>query len=501
MSIKQALTLKGILIIAVGLFAFVGASYGGMEYYTSQSSFCGGACHIMDEQNLAWKNSKHHASKSENGTQAECVDCHFGPDGKNTMKAKYEGLRHLFAYLYDRNAPLPIRPVIEDKNCLQSGCHSTDKFQDKELKFTAKKVKFKHKVHFGDKALEGQKLACDTCHFKTTEQNHFEVPKDICFLCHLKLDKPTLDKAVVASTTANGIKRISFGRETHVNFNQGVSKCSTCHTIPTKPLQAQLSENDPNVKPITHQTLQEREVPCESCHFDVVKGDGRVDTGNVVSNGCLTCHNRSEKLISKAQDKTLMHNKHVEARTADCFDCHEQVEHKNQPDHYDFVRNDCQLCHLDQHKYQKLLLTGAPVLDGAKGAPQLMDRVNTNCMACHVKIKTKRGHSVRAGSGEACVACHTDKHNNMLKDWTTSVEREVKDVMEVGEEAKQALIVAEKDGVSLKTIIEARELIASGTQLVDVVRLGNGVHNKKYSIKIIDDAFGYFEDAIDLVKQ
>ena len=487
-------------MIVVAAVVVGGASYGGMEVYTSQSSFCGGSCHVMDEQYAGWKNSKHHASKSKNGTQAECVDCHFGPDGKYTLKAKYEGLRHLFAYLYNDKAPLPIRPVMKDKNCLQSGCHDKGKLAEKELQFTEKKVKFKHQVHFTDKALEGQPITCDTCHFKTTEEKHFEVPQDICFLCHLKLDKPTLDRAGTTMPNGIGIKRISFKTEPRVSFNEGASKCSICHVIPTNSLQAQLSVDDPNAAPITHQTLQERGVPCESCHFDVVKGDGHVNTGNVVSNGCLTCHNRSKDLLSKATDKTLMHDKHVAAETADCFDCHTAVEHKTRADHYDFVRNDCQLCHQDQHKFQKLLLTGAPVFDGAKGAPQLMDKVNTNCMACHVEKKMSKGHAVRTGSGKACIGCHTDKHNKMLEDWGISVDRNLKEVAEVEAEATQALAVAEKTGVSAKVIAEAKDMISRGQQMVKVVRVGNGVHNKKYSLKLIDDAFGEFEDAIDLLK-
>ncbi|MEG3617646.1 NapC/NirT family cytochrome c [Magnetovibrio sp. PR-2] len=494
---KSFWKLSSVWMVVVGVIILGGASYGGIEVYTAQSSFCGGSCHVMDEQDAAWKNSKHHASNSKDGTQAECVDCHFGPEGHGTFKAKMEGLRHLAAYLYDPNAPLPIRPVVKDENCTQ--CHAKEDFQDKELQFSDKKVRFKHKVHFSEKALEGQDVACEDCHFKTTAEKHFEVPQEICFLCHLKLDKPTLEKAVVASTPAEGIKRISFKTDPRVEFNEGKSKCSICHTIPTKPLQAQLSEDDPNATPITHQTLQERGVPCESCHFDVVKGDGHVETGNVVSNGCLKCHNRSEKLLSTAQDKVKMHDTHIPTRTADCFDCHVKVEHKNQPDHYDFVRNDCQLCHQDQHKFQKILLTGAPVFEGSKGAPQLMDRVNTNCMACHVKKKMGKGHPVRTGSGEACVACHTKNHKKMLENWGLDVERNIKDVTEVAAEAQQALIMAVDAGADPKVVAEAKDLISKGQQLVDVVRIGNGVHNKKYSIKIIDDAFANFEDAIDLL--
>ena len=80
---------------------------------------------------------------------------------------------------------------------MQSGCHDKAKFEDTELKFTDK-ARFKHKVHFTDKALEGHNITCDTCHFKVTEKKHFEVPKEICYLCHLKLEKPSLEKAVIA---------------------------------------------------------------------------------------------------------------------------------------------------------------------------------------------------------------------------------------------------------------------------------------------------------------
>lgn len=500
MRLNFNLTLGSALIGIVVIIAVLAGGWFAQEAYTSRSEFCGGSCHTMSEQFAAWKNNTHHASKNADGMQAECIDCHFLPGEKHGVKAKLEGLRHLMAYLYDPDAPLPIRPVIKDGACLQSGCHSTDKFQDKEIQFT-EKVRFTHKPHFGDKALEGQELTCDTCHFKVTAEKHFEVPKEICFLCHLKLEKPLLEKAVVEEVQINqgAIEKISFTQRPTIDFNQGNSKCDMCHVIPTTSLQGQLSADDSKVKAITHQTIKEANVACESCHFEVVKGHGEINTGNVVSNGCLTCHNRSQELLSKAGDVKLMHDEHVKKHTADCFDCHSVIEHKNRSDHLDFVREDCTLCHQDQHKYQKILLAGIPVKEGIQATPHLMFKVNTNCMACHLKKELNKGHAVRTGAPETCVACHTPEHKKMLANWGSQVASEVKDAEEFETEVLEAYETAKQKGINSETLSKALEMIKAGQKYLDIVRFGNGVHNKKYAITILDEAFGNFEESIDLL--
>ena len=472
------------------------AAWGGTEYYTAQSSFCGGSCHAMTEQYEAWQANYHHKSNNPDEMQAECIDCHFLPGEKYGLKAKYEGLRHLAAYLYDPNAPLPIRPVIKDGACLQSGCHDRETVAQKEIQYT-EKVRFKHEAHFTDKALGGHKITCDTCHFKSSEKKHFEVPTEICFLCHLKLEKPTLDKA----QASNGeFRQISFEDRPAIDFNQGASRCDICHTIPTRSLQGQLDVDDPasTKKPITHQTIQEAGVACEGCHFEVVKGGGEIETGNVVANGCLTCHNRSQTLLATAGDRDLMHGKHVPNK-ADCFDCHTVIEHQNRNDHLDFVRNDCMLCHVDQHKYQKLLLSGAPFDAEISGDPHLMFEVNTNCMGCHLKKTLINGHDVRTASGDTCVACHTPQHRKMLDNWKESLEREIADVDEVASEAR-TLLAEFRNSLDKAQLEQAEAMIARGGELVDIVRVGNGVHNKKYAITILDGAFENFEDSIDLLE-
>lgn len=488
---------KKSIVITFGLVVvLLVASYGGVEYYTAQSSFCGGSCHAMTEQYDAWKRNAHYHSNNQSGMEAGCVDCHFLPGEHRSIKAKLEGLRHLAAYLYDPQAPLPIRPVIPDGACLQSGCHDSEEFRTEEIHYTGK-VTFKHEIHLGDKALEGHRLSCDTCHFKVTEEKHFEVPKGICFLCHLKLDTPDLKRAVMQP---GEIQRVSFQQDPKIEFNEGRSKCSICHEIPARSLQAQKSVDNPDDKPITHQTLQERGVPCESCHFEVIKGHGEINTGNVVSNGCLRCHNTSESLLEAAKDKKRMHDAHIEPAKADCFDCHTVVEHKHRDDHLDFVREDCKLCHDNQHRYQKMLLAGIPIADVPE-TPQLMAGVNTNCMACHIKKTENRGHLIRKGSGEACVGCHTDEHDTMLNNWNTDIDGELKAAEEYEVEVGQALKKAEADGSLPRTTLdEAKSILAVGSQYLNVVRHGNGVHNKKYSVLLIDQAFTRFDEALALTE-
>ncbi len=494
--------LGGFTLLAI-LLVMMATAYGGFEYYTSRSSFCGGSCHAMTEQYEAWQVDFHHVGNNEKDFQAECIDCHFLPGDHGSMKAKYEGLRHLAAYLYDPDAPLPIRPAIPDGACLRSGCHDNRGFEDRELHF-ADKARFTHKVHLGDEALEGQQLSCDTCHFKVTKEKHFEVPVDICYLCHLKLEKPVLEKAQMAAVGIEGIMEISFADRPTIDFNQGISRCDMCHEIPTKSLQSQLTteeggSGDLTRQPITHQSIQEAGVPCESCHFEVVSGTGEIVTGNVVSNGCLRCHNRSQTLLATAGDRDLMHDSHVSNQKADCFDCHATIEHRNRTDHLDFVRNDCRLCHADQHRFQKLLLSGTPVNENLSTTPHLMFDVNTNCMGCHLKKTVESGHATRTASGDTCVACHTEKHGEMLAEWEETLEEEVASAAELETEAL-ALFEENRSRLDAALLAEVERELKSGRDLLNIVRFGNGVHNKKYAIMILDEAFGHFDESIEAIE-
>jgi len=100
------------------------------------------------------------------------------------------------------------------------------------------------------------------------------------------------------------------------------------------------------------------------------------------------------------------------------------------------------------------------------------------------------------------LVCLIDPENNVSRRVAEKIgmrlEKEVRIVTEVGEEARAALKAAagKFDEAKLK---KAREMITAGQKLLNVVRIGNGVHNKKYSIMILDEAIANFEDTIDLL--
>ncbi len=450
----------GVVVLAL-LVILVGSLAGGAEYYSRQSEFCGGTCHMMTEPYDTWVDSKHNTKEVTIG----CVDCHYPPVVDSSSGTNFIGLRQLSSYLADPEAPPRKRAKVGDLTCGASGCHSGDAFLDKELKFK-EKVSFKHKTH-------GQKLNCNTCHFKYSSDKHFEVPKEVCFLCHSRNTK----------------------------INDGRNQCALCHVIPTKSLQKQISEDDKSKQPITHQTLIAAKVDCKGCHQQLF-----ADRGMVKKDVCRDCHRKPEsellanpddKLLGGGDKRKLLHDKHVVSLQANCFDCHQAVEHKQKADFLEPVRADCALCHPDHHRFQKLLLEGAE-RDGVASTPSLMAGVNTNCTGCHISKEHKKGQPVLIGSAKACVNCHTKEQAKLVKDWKDALSKEVKYAKELEQEARQAMAIAAARGkVPEEKLNQAQAMLEEGLQNLHIVEYGNGIHNKKYAIMLLDTAMTSFEDLID----
>ncbi len=482
------------IVFVVLLAGLVVATAGGM-YYSGKSSFCGASCHAMTEAYESWMGSVHHASNNDAGKEASCVECHFLPGEKLSWRGQMRGARHLAAYLYDRDAPLPIRAVVEDGSCLLAGCHSREEVRDQEIQLTDK-IKFKHGDHFEEKVLEGQRLTCDTCHFKVTEAKHFEVPNEICFLCHLS---PRAPAPGPAGGTGGGLIEVAAGDR--LTFNEGPARCDLCHTVPTESLQSQLSAEDADAEPITHEGLMSAGVPCESCHLESVDGSAQVDAGSVNANGCLTCHNwLPERIAESSHDGRRMHDKHVATRRADCFDCHRVIQHGEQRDYLEPVRSACTICHVNQHTSQSLLLAGPARGEDIPETPSLMHGVKTNCVGCHTEFVHTSGETVRAATRESCVDCHGEEQGQMLADWKEMLAEEVAYTKEVEQEAVTALAAA-AGRVEEERLAEAKRSLEDGRELLGLVEHGNGVHNKKYSILLLDQALTNFEDLVDSLQE
>ena len=114
----------------------------------------------------------------------KCVDCHYSPGEKHSVRVKFKGLAQLFTYFYSADKTVRNPALIDDLSCLASTCHPAQKLNEKQYEF-GEKIFYIHKTHF-DKSIEGQAIHCDVCHQHLSVDKHFEVSINACFLCHFK---------------------------------------------------------------------------------------------------------------------------------------------------------------------------------------------------------------------------------------------------------------------------------------------------------------------------
>jgi hypothetical protein len=181
--------------------------------------------------------------------------------------------------------------------------------------------------------------------------------------------------------------------------------------------------------------LKKAKVTCNGCHFDLIQASGGaayeaffekgelktalvLGAGRTKKENCLVCHDKVKEL-KEADNKKLMHQKHVTIKNARCFDCHQPIKHlkakadaKN-PMHDQVMLDACTACHSDPHRYQRLLAAG-PKREGVTSSPDPMYKARTNCLGCHLEQKfTEKGQRVLIASGKSCVRCHTKDHNKL----------------------------------------------------------------------------------------
>jgi hypothetical protein len=463
-----------------------------------RSQFFCGYCHVLTYPKVmkkayeSWKVDKH--------KEVPCAECHYPPVKaaipehekiptaeeaalkKKTefefMKTELEALSRLMTILNMDESVVRTKPRIDDKSCTTAKCHPQNpnvkegEYWTKKINFveseredkTKRIIPYIHKTHFDkEKLIEGQEMHCGTCHQHETEQKHFEVSKEKCFLCHFK----------------------------NLALNEKRSTCSLCHEIPTKSLQKK--EPEPGAKLITHQTIEKDKVPCYSCHYEIVQGKGVIKKEN-----CFECHDYSDEIQKKAEDKKLMHTEHVAKQNANCFECHGSLQHKK----IDFLepgREVCSVCHPEHHIPQKILLAG-PARGDVSETPSLMYDVRTGCQGCHMEERIVKGEKVLHGDAKTCAQCHVEKTAGMVKEWKDSIAKALNEAKELEKEANEAIEMT-KTKLPKEKLEKAMAMFKEGQENMQVVEAGGGVHNQKYSIQLLDSAMSRFEDAIDLVKE
>jgi len=418
-----------------------------------------------------WKKDKHKmGSHSKIEKDVDCIECHYAPGDKMNPKVKFRGLGQLFSYIATGDKEVRKRAVVNDSSCMTAKCHPKENFFEKKIDYTAKYktdykgtlVPFTHKTH-DEKTIEGQKLRCSSCHIHQSAGKHFEVPRELCFLCHFRSAKE----------------------------NEGRAKCSVCHVISKEALRAQKKEESTGENktiPMTHKSLEKAKVACGSCHFELV--GGKVD---VKEDSCIECHhNPTPELMQTAKDKKKMHEEHVTKQTARCFSCHQPLEHKKSP-YLDAAIRNCTTCHPEPHRDQKLLIAG----EGGNGIgkyPIAHDAMKTNCLGCHTKDGVDgKGRKVRVAEVKSCVECHADKElEKQARKWKRDVSEELKAAREVEQEVIAAIEEA-KGKLPDPVVKKALALLKDGQENLRIVDAGGGVHNKKYAMLLIETGLQKFE--------
>ena len=109
------------------------------------------------------------------------------------------------------------------------------------------------------------------------------------------------------------------------------------------------------------------------------------------------------------------------------------------------------------------------------------------------------GQTVMNASSRACIQCHTADYEKMFDLWKREVGRELEQAIELEKEALSAFD-QHKEELTKAKLTEAKDMLDEGRENLGIVRFGNGIHNSKYAIALLDSAISLFRDTIGYVK-
>jgi nitrate/TMAO reductase-like tetraheme cytochrome c subunit len=267
-------------IVLFAVVASLGLATAGLWKVSTSPLLCN-SCHIMKPYVAAWKASKH--------ANVSCVQCHYPPGFRDTLWVKYQAISQVVKWATYTYNSKPFAEV-EDASCLRSGCHDRRLLEGKVV--FKRGIIFDHKPHLTEER-RGRQLRCTSCHSQIVVGTHIEVTESTCFLCHFK-----------------GMKT---AREL-----QPIGGCTGCHQPP---------KGDITVGSVrfNHDDVRRRGVACQSCHLNVVEGDGAAP-----SERCFTCHNQPDKL-QRYGDTPFIHDFHVARHNIECGRCHTTIKHHLPP--------------------------------------------------------------------------------------------------------------------------------------------------------------------------
>ncbi len=432
---------KKVLLIIIGVVLFFLAGFVFFFEFSTSPQFCR-SCHIMEPYYKSWKASKH--------SKVPCVECHYPPAGPRTyLWMKFQAMSQVVKYVTRTYSSRPFAQ-IDDAACLREGCHSKRLVEGK-LTF-GRGVKFDHRPHLTEPR-RGRQLRCVSCHSQIMVGKHLEVTLDTCYLCHFK-----------------GLKE--------ARKLEPIGGCISCHELPEKEFKIG------NIKYKHKDFVTEHGVECQSCHLDVIQGDG-----DAPKEKCYSCHNQPERL-EKYTDIPFIHENHITKHSIACFRCHTEMTHSVKTV-ASTQKLDCAMCHVDMHSGQKNMYEGHGGA-GVSDMPSPMNLAHVDCLACHIVEGTGKeeaqakfvGLTFKA-STMGCVKCHGEKYAGLVDDWKKELDAAVKAIDPWIKEAKDLLSQASADAPNLAYL---KKLYDGAKYNYDFVRFSTGIHNIYYSAKLLEKA-------------
>lgn len=444
-----------LLLIAVAAFA----------EYSMQPEFCL-SCHLMEPYHESWRMSSH--------SDVSCTQCHFKPGLINTLVGKWQASSQAIKFVTGTFGSKP-HAEVHDESCMRSGCHD-HRLLEGLVNWTVPSmrggnvtIRFDHSPHLSEER-RGMHLRCVSCHTQMVRGEHFAVTLDACYLCHFK------------------------GYE-HGRNEQALGGCRSCHEVPAHEIHLATGV-------FSHQNYVEREVGCENCHSQSIKGDGLVNT-----QVCWSCHNLQQQ-VAKHDDVELMHREHVLLHKVECTTCHEQVKHnltagypalvrREDATHVAMNSGDCGQCHVQTHGGPADLYRGV----GGRGVPEMpspMFRAQVDCIGCHQMRKVGDDEVGVLGQTfvavqDSCDRCHGDKYEGTLEQWKQTLDAHLyraQRLYEMAEAAEGRLAIDHPDGPHI------RRLLDDAAHNIRLVRLGHAVHNVNYATALLNAAIEWIEQAL-----
>lgn len=412
---------KGLSIFLSFLFLCFLVTLLGAYKISESPVFCG-LCHNMKVYVDSWKTSSH--------KNVPCIDCHYKPGFANHLKGKWKDGQVSLVYFVTGKKITKPHAEIDDTSCLQSGCHRKE---DLNKKIAFKNVIFNHLQHMGQIKREKQ-LRCTTCHSQIVQGAHITVTEVNCFICHFYKTK--------------GQKEFITG-------------CTSCHFE---------AKGDIKVDgfAFNHKKYIKRGVKCESCHANVITGDGHIQ-----ENTCLQCHNKREILEAK-YTPAVLHKNHVTDHKVECFLCHSAIKHQVRTSHVkETGEGECSRCHEPEAHAESASMYLGKGAKFLKDMPSRKAMLNMDCSVCHGYGKDA------AAARNRCKECHGNFTEGMVARWNSIMKVKEDDLKKEINETR-SLVLKKDEGERWKT-----KLDGASYNLMFLSK-GKASHNILYSMALIE---------------